>query len=51
MVIVVGGDGDKIKEAVQRSQAAGKLKIEFLEDVSDPSKRFHAKSILRARLV
>ena len=49
MVIVVGSDGDKIKEAVGRSQVVGKLTIEFLEDTSDPAKRFHAKSILRAR--
>lgn len=56
VVIIVGGsDGDaaKIKEAVSRTRpvVAGKLSIEFLEDPTDPSRQFHAKSILRARYV
>ncbi|CAB1100601.1 unnamed protein product [Ectocarpus sp. CCAP 1310/34] len=52
VVIVVGGkDGDKIRDAVSRTRAvsAGKITIEFLEDPTDPSRQFHAKSILRAR--
>lgn len=49
MVIVVGKDGQKIMEAVAHSGAASKLTIEFLEDSTERSRQFHAKSILRAK--
>lgn len=54
VVIVVGQkDGDRIREAVSRTRAVatGKVTIEFLEDTGEPSRQFHAKSILRARCV
>lgn len=49
VVIVVGKDGAQIKEVVSKSEVAEKLKIEFLEDITEPYRQFHAKSILRAR--
>lgn len=49
VVIVVGKNGAQIKEAVSRSGVAEKLTIEFLEDMMEPYRQFHAKSILRAR--
>ncbi|CAM9731212.1 unnamed protein product, partial [Sphacelaria rigidula] len=48
IVIVVRKEtAHKMKEAVERSGAASK--VEFLEDSSERSRQFHAKSILRAR--
>ena len=49
MVIVVGKDGARIREAVSRSRADEKITIEFLEDNSEAHRQFHAKSILRGR--
>lgn len=51
VVIVVGKDGQKIMESVAHSSVSSKLTIEFLEDSTDRQRQFHAKSILRARLV
>lgn len=51
VVIVVGRSGNKIRDAVARSGVAGKVQVEFLEDRSEQTKQFHAKSILRARYV
>lgn len=51
VVIVVTKDGGKIREAVGRSGAAEKIRIEYLVDPSENARQFHAKSVLRARLV
>ena len=49
VVIIVGEDGARIKEAVSRSGADEKIAVEFLQDRTVLHRQSHAKSLLRAR--